>query len=90
VAQGFGPLAEKGEKPRVLDDRDLERLGVPSDPFALRQRPQKIAVVSTANGGAKVPAKFLAPAAFMPFLTPTPASFCASTVVGTRTNRRPR
>ena len=40
--------------------------------------------LSTANGGAKVPAKFLLSYRLTPFLTPTPESSCASTVVGTR------
>ena len=48
------------------------------------------ASLRTANGGANVPRKFLASNALMPFFTPTPESFCASTVVGTRTSRTPR
>jgi hypothetical protein len=44
----------------------------------------------TAKGGANVPRKFLEPKALTEVLTPTPASFCASTVVGMRTMRTPR
>ena len=44
----------------------------------------------TANGGTNVPAKFFLPNRLMLFLTPTPESACASTVVGTRTTRMPR
>ena len=44
---------------------------------------------TTACGGANDPTKFL-PNALMPFLTPTPESSCASTVVGTRIRRTPR
>ena len=46
--------------------------------------------LSTANGGQKLPEKILEPYALMPFLTPTPASFWARTVVGTRISRTPR
>jgi hypothetical protein len=45
---------------------------------------------STAKGGAKVPNRFFEPRALTPFFTPTPESFWPSTVVGTRTTRRPR
>ena len=38
--------------------------------------------LSTACGGANEPTKFFLPNALMPFLTPTPESSCASTVVG--------
>ena len=44
----------------------------------------------TANGGAKVPSRFLKPKALMAFFTPTPESSCASTVVGQRMWRTPR
>ncbi len=51
---------------------------------------RKSASLSTANGGAKLPSRFFTPKALTPFFTPTPESFCASTVVGTRMWRMPR
>ena len=44
----------------------------------------------TATGGTNVPSMFLKPNALTPFFTPTPESFCASTVVGMRIWRMPR
>ena len=46
--------------------------------------------MSTAQAGANVPVKFFLPKALMPFLTPTPESFCESVVVGMRSSRMPR
>ena len=45
-------------------------------------RSRKRASLMTAKGGTKVPRKFLAPKALIPFFTPTPESFWPSTVVG--------
>ena len=44
----------------------------------------------TAHGGLNVPTVFFPPERFIAFFTPTPTSFCASTVVGSRTRRKPR
>ena len=46
------------------------------------RRSRKSASLTTAKGGTKVPRKFLAPKALIPFFTPTPESFWPSTVVG--------
>ena len=54
------------------------------------RRDRKFTSQMTALGGTKVPRKFLALKALMPFFTPTPESFWLSTVVGTRMERRPR
>ncbi len=45
---------------------------------------------TTPKGGAKEPTKFLRPNALIAFLTPMPASFCPSTVLGIRIRRTPR
>ena len=70
----------------VADQRDLDRLGHARRPCrAGRASRGSRRSLSTANGGANVPRKFFAPKALTPFFTPTPESFCASTVVGRRT-----
>ena len=67
-----------------VEERRVADRAPPSPPRPCRRRgrargsvARKSRSFTTANGGANVPRKFFAPNALMPFLTPTPESFCA-------------
>jgi len=68
----------------------MRQIGLGGDPFEAGSVTMNSMSFSTANGGAKVPTKFFTPCRLTPFFTPTPESFCASTVVGMRMWRTPR
>jgi hypothetical protein len=83
---GLEPLEER----EIADERDLDRFRHALRAVPRRQVSRNRRSLNTAKGGAKVPKRFFDPKALTPFLTPTPESFWPSTVVGTRTVRRPR
>ena len=81
------PVEERG----VADQRDLDRLGHAGDAIARRERREEARVVDRPRTAARTcRGSSSRRSALTPFFTPTPASFCASTVVGTRTRRTPR
>ncbi len=90
AGEGVGLLLHPLEKRLVLDQRHFDCLGQPGDLVAPGQAGQQLKVVDDRGGGIKAPSKFFWPKALMPFFTPIPASFWASTVLGMRIRRMPR
>ena len=89
-AQRVGPGLEPLEEHAVADQGHLHRFGDARDLVARLQRAQEVGVVEHRERRCEAADRFLTPKALTPFFTPTPESFCASTVVGTRTWRMPR